>query len=371
MKIGVPKEIKNNENRVAMTPYGVADLVRLGHVVYIQSGAGSESGFADQDYVQVGGSILPGIEDVYAASDMIVKVKEPIEQEYPLVRPGQIVFTYFHFAADEKLTAAMKNSGAICIAYETVERADFSLPLLLPMSEVAGRAAVQAGARALERPYGGKGVLLGSLPGVKPGKVLVLGGGVVGTSAALTAGGMGADVTICDISIPRMRYLSEILPPNVKTLLSSEHNIRCELPHVDLVIGAVLIAGAKAPKLLTRSMLSLMEPGSVVVDVAIDQGGCFETSRPTSHSNPTYVVDGVLHYCVANIPGAFPRTSTLALTNATLPYVVLLAVKGWKQACREHVDLKKGLNIVEKQIVHLGVARAWNLPCVDVEAVLN
>ncbi|MDO5566745.1 MAG: alanine dehydrogenase [Planctomycetia bacterium] len=371
MKIGVPKEIKNNENRIAMTPYGVADLVRLGHTVYIQSGAGSQSGFADQNYVQVGGSILPSIEDVYAASDMIVKVKEPIEQEFSLVRPGQIVFTYFHFAAYEELTTAMMNAGAICIAYETVEKADHSLPLLLPMSEVAGRAAVQAGARALERPCGGKGVLLGGVPGVKPGRVLVLGGGIVGMSAAMTAAGMGADVTICDISIPRMRYLSEILPSNVKTLLSSEYNIRCELPKVDLVIGAVLIPGAKAPKLLTRSMLSLMEPGSVVVDVAIDQGGCFETSRPTSHSNPTYVVDGVVHYCVANIPGAFPRTSTLALTNATLPYIVLLAMKGWKQACREHGDLKKGLNVVGKQVVHPGVARAWNLPYTDVETVLN
>lgn len=371
MIIGIPQEIKNNENRVSMTPHGVADLVRLGHTVCVQSGAGSQSGFPDQAYAQAGASILPGIEDVYAQADMIVKVKEPIAPEYSLVRAGQIVFTYFHFAADEKLTKAMADSQAICLAYETVEKADCTLPLLLPMSEVAGRAAVQAGARALERSCGGKGVLLGGVPGVKPGKVLVLGGGIVGTSAAVVAAGMGADVTICDISISRMRYLSEVLPANIKTLFSSEYNIRNELSQVDLVIGAVLIPGAKAPKLLTRSMLSLMAPGSVIVDVAIDQGGCFETSRPTTHSNPIYEVDGVLHYCVANIPGAFPQTSTLALTNATLPYVVLLAVKGWKQACRNNDELKKGLNIVEGKVVCPGVARAWNLPCVDVETVLN
>lgn len=294
---------------------------------------------------------------------MIVKVKEPIAVEYPLVRKGQLVFTYFHFASDEKLTLAMMDSGSICLAYETVENPDATLPLLIPMSEVAGRMSIQEGARFLEKPQGGKGVLLGGVPGVKPARVLVLGGGIVGYNAALMAAGMGADVTIADISLPRLRYLDEVMPANVKTLYSSTHNIETELPVTDLVVGAVLIPGAKAPHLVTKDMLKLMKPGSVLADVAIDQGGCFETSHPTTHADPVYTVDNIVHYCVANIPGAVPQTSTLALTNATLPYVLKLADKGWKAACKEDKSLFLGLNIVEGQIVYPAVAEAFGLPC--------
>jgi alanine dehydrogenase len=293
---------------------------------------------------------------------MIVKVKEPISSEYALVRKGQLVFTYFHFASSEPLTKAMIDSGAVCCAYETVERKDRSLPLLTPMSEVAGRMATQEGCYFLERPRGGKGKLMGGVPGVKPAKVFVIGAGVVGTAAARTAAGMGADVTICDISLPRLAYLADVMPRNVKTLMSSEYNIREELKTADLVVGSVLVPGAKAPKLVTREMLSLMEPGSVLVDVAIDQGGCFETSRPTTHEEPTYYVDGILHYCVANIPGAVPYTSTLALTNATLPYALQLADKGWRKACADNEELRKGLNVVEGKVVYKEVAEAWDLP---------
>lgn len=293
---------------------------------------------------------------------MIVKVKEPIECEYKLVRKGQLVFTYFHFASSEPLTKAMIESGAVCCAYETVERKDRSLPLLIPMSEVAGRMATQEGCYFLERPRGGKGKLMGGVPGVKPAKVLVIGGGVVGTAAARTAAGMGADVTICDVSLPRLAYLADVMPKNVKTLMSSEYNIREELKSADLVVGSVLIPGAKAPKLVTRDMLALMEPGTVLVDVAIDQGGCFETSHPTTHQEPTYYVDGILHYCVANIPGAVPYTSTLALTNATLPYALQLANKGWRKACADNEELRKGLNVVEGKVVYKEVAEAWGLP---------
>ncbi|MEG1544501.1 MAG: alanine dehydrogenase, partial [Tannerellaceae bacterium] len=325
MIIGIPKEIKNNENRVALTPSGAKELVKRGHTVYVQYAAGENSGFADAAYEAAGAKILPLLEDVYLTAEMIVKVKEPIIAEYPLVRKGQLVFTYFHFASEEMLTHAMLDSQAICLAYETVENEDHTLPLLFPMSEVAGRMAVQEGARFLEKPQGGKGILLGGVPGVKPAKVLVLGGGVVGYSAALMAAGLGADVTIADISLPRLRYLSEVMPANVKTLYSSTYNIEQELPHTDLVIGAILIPGAKAPHLITRNMLQLLPKGSVLVDVAIDQGGCFETSHPTTHTDPVFRVDDILHYCVANIPGAVPQTSTLALTNATLPYVIQLA----------------------------------------------
>lgn len=367
MIIGVPKEIKNNENRVALTPAGVMELVRRGHEVYVQSTAGVNSGFKDEDYEKQGAKILPTIEDVYAIAEMIVKVKEPIAPEYKLVRKGQLVFTYFHFASSEPLTKAMIESGAICCAYETVERKDRSLPLLIPMSEVAGRMSTQEGRYFLEKPRGGKGKLLGGVPGVKPAKVFVIGAGVVGTAAARTAAGTGADVTICDISLQRLTYLADVMPKNVKTLMSSEYNIREELKTADLVIGSVLIPGAKAPKLVTRDMLKDMEPGTVMVDVAIDQGGCFETSHPTTHEDPTYYVDGILHYCVANIPGAVPYTSTLALTNATLPYILQLAGKGWKQACSDNEELRKGLNIVEGKVVYKPVAEAWGLPYQELE----
>lgn len=362
MIIGVPKEIKNNENRVGMTPSGVQEMTRNGHVVYVQSTAGVNSGFSDDAYTAAGAKILPTIEEVYASAEMIVKVKEPIECEYKLVRKGQLVFTYFHFASSEPLTKAMIESGAVCCAYETVERKDRSLPLLIPMSEVAGRMATQEGCYFLERPRGGKGKLMGGVPGVKPAKVLVIGGGVVGTAAARTAAGMGADVTICDVSLPRLAYLADVMPKNVKTLMSSEYNIREELKSADLVVGSVLIPGAKAPKLVTRDMLALMEPGTVLVDVAIDQGGCFETSHATTHQEPTYYVDGILHYCVANIPGAVPYTSTLALTNATLPYALQLANKGWRKACADNEELRKGLNVVEGKVVYKEVAEAWGLP---------
>ena len=361
MIIGVPKEIKNNENRVGMTPSGVQEMTKHGHVVYVQASAGVNSGFSDETYIAAGAKILPTIEDVYATAEMIVKVKEPIECEYKLVRKGQLLFTYFHFASSEPLTKAMIESGAVCCAYETVERKDRSLPLLVPMSEVAGRMATQEGCYFLERPRGGKGKLMGGVPGVKPAKVFVIGGGVVGTAAARTAAGMGADVTICDVSLPRLAYLADVMPKNVKTLMSSEYNIREELKTADLVVGSVLIPGAKAPKLVTRDMLALMEPGSVLVDVAIDQGGCFETSHPTTHEAPTYYVDGILHYCVANIPGAVPYTSTLALTNATLPYALQLADKGWRKACADNEELRKGMNIVEGKVVYKEVAEAWGL----------
>ena len=345
-----------------MTPAGVAELVKRGHTVYVQQTAGSNSGFTDEDYMNVGAQLLPTIEEVYAAADMIVKVKEPIAPEYKLIRRGQVVFTYFHFAADRALTEAMIESGGICIAYETVELPDRSLPLLVPMSEVAGRMSVQEGARFLEKPQGGKGKLLGGVPGVRPARVLILGGGIVGSNAAQMAAGMGAEVMITDINLARLRYLSEVLPKNVKTLYSSAHNIRMELPTVDLVIGSVLIPGDKTPHLITRDMLGLMKPGTVLVDVAIDQGGCFETSHPTTHSDPTYVVDGIVHYAVANIPGAVPFTSTMALTNATLPYTVALADKGWRKACKDDPALALGVNVADGQVVYKAVADVFGLP---------
>ncbi len=361
MIVGIPKEIKNNENRVSMTPAGVRELVKRGHTVYVQHTAGENSGFPDAEYERAGAHILPTIEEVYAIAEMIVKVKEPIEPEYKLVRRGQLVFTYFHFACDRTLTEAMLQSGATCLAYETVVDKQGTLPLLIPMSEVAGRMSVQEGARFLEKPQGGKGILLGGVPGVKPAKVLVLGGGVVGTEAALMAAGLGADVTVCDISLPRLRHLAEFMPKNVKTMFSSTYNIEQELPTTDLVIGAVLIPGAKAPHLITREMLGIMKKGSVMVDVAIDQGGCFETSHPTTHAEPVYEVDGIIHYCVANIPGAVPFTSTLALTNATLPYALRLADKGWQQACAEDPGLKLGLNVVDGKVTFPGVAEAFGM----------
>lgn len=367
MKIGIPKEIKNNENRVGATPAGVKELIAHGHEVFVQHTAGEGSGFSDAEYEQAGASILPTIEDVYAIGEMIIKVKEPIEPEYPLVRKGQVMFTYFHFASDLALTEAMIKSGAVCIAYETVRDRQGTLPLLIPMSEVAGRMSIQEGARFLEKPQGGRGVLLGGVPGVKPAKVLILGAGVVGRNAALMAAGLGADVTITDISLPVLRHCADTMPKNVKTLYSSKHNIEVELPDTDLVVGSVLIPGAKAPHLVTRDMIKSMRPGSVMVDVAIDQGGCFETSHPTTHSDPVYEVDGVIQYAVANIPGAVPYTSTLALTNATLPYAVRLADLGWQEACRQDPGLADGVNIVDGNVTFKGVAEAFDLPYVPLK----
>jgi alanine dehydrogenase len=370
MKIGIPKEIKDNENRVGMTPAGVSELIKHGHTVYVQHTAGEGSGFSDEKYVEVGAEILPTIEDVYAQSEMIVKVKEPIEPEYALIRKGQVVFTYFHFASDRPLTDAMLKSGATCIAYETVQKADRSLPLLAPMSEVAGRMAAQNGAYYLQKTKGGKGKLIGGVPGVKAAKVLVLGGGTVGEAAARVAAGMGADVTITDISLPRLRQLEMELPANVHTLYSSTHNIIKELPDTDIVIGSVLVPGDATPKLITRDMLKLMEPGTVLVDVAIDQGGCFETSHATTHTDPVYTIDGIVHYAVANIPGAVPNTSTTALTHATLGYAVALADKGWKKAVEDDPALAKGVNMVDGKVTFEAVAKVWDLPYTPLEEVL-
>lgn len=370
MIIGVPKEIKNNENRVGLTPAGVSAFVKTGHPVFVQTTAGNGSGFADADYQAAGATVLPTIADVYAKAEMIVKVKEPIEQEYALIKEGQLLFTYFHFASYEPLTHAMIERKATCLAYETVEKKDRSLPLLVPMSEVAGRMSIQEGAKYLEKPMGGRGILLGGVPGVKPAQVLVLGGGIVGTQAAKMAAGMAADVTIMDISIPRLRELDDILPANVKTVFSNEYNIREAIKTADLIVGAVLIPGAKAPHLITRDMLKEMRPGTVLVDVAVDQGGCIETCKPTTHENPTYEIDGIIHYCVANMPGAVPYTSTLALTNATLPYALQLANKGWKKACTDNEELRLGLNVVDGKVVYKGVADAFGLPYHEVSSVL-
>ncbi len=371
MIIGVPKEIKRNENRVAVIPAGVKELTKRNHKVYVQSTAGVGSGFEDEEYVQAGATILPTIEEVYQIADMIIKVKEPIEPEYKLVKKGQLLFTYFHFASSEALTKAMIESEAICIAYETVEKADKSLPLLIPMSEVAGRMAVQEGAKYLEKQYGGRGILLGGVPGVQPAKILILGGGIVGTQAAKMAAGSGANVNIVDINLQQLRYLADILPANVNTLMSTEYNIRELIKSADLIIGAVLIPGAKAPNLITRDMLKEMKPGTVLIDVAVDQGGCIETCKPTTHEDPTYEIDGIIHYCVANMPGAVPYTSTVALTNATLPYAIDLADNGWKKACKKSTELRKGLNIIEGNIVYEAVAQAFGLPFDPVEKFLK
>ncbi|GHB27083.1 alanine dehydrogenase [Mongoliitalea lutea] len=370
MIIGVPKEIKNNENRVALTPAGAKELVKRGHHVYVQHTAGLGSGFSDEEYTQAGAVVLPTIEDVYAIAEMIIKVKEPIEPEYKLIKEDQLLFTYFHFASYEPLTKAMVESKAVCLAYETVEKADRSLPLLVPMSEVAGRMAVQKGANYLEKPLKGRGILLGGVPGVLPAKVLILGGGVVGTQAAWMAAGLGADVTIMDVSLARMRYLADVMPANVKTMMSNEYNIRAMIKDADLIVGAVLIPGAKAPHLITRDMLKDMKPGTVLVDVAVDQGGCIETCTPTTHENPTYIIDDVVHYCVANMPGAVPYTSTLALTNATLPYAIQLADKGWKKAAQENPELVPGLNVINGEIVYKAVADAFDMSYVPVEKYL-
>jgi len=371
MIIGVPKEIKNNENRVALTPAGAKELIKRGHQVYVQQSAGIGSGFSDEDYKAAGASLLPSIEATYQIAEMIMKVKEPIESEYSLIKPNQLLFTYFHFASYEPLTKAMVASKAICLAYETVEKSDRSLPLLVPMSEVAGRMAIQKGANYLEKPLGGRGILLGGVPGVLPAKVLILGGGIVGTQAAWMAAGLGADVIIMDVSLPRMRYLADVMPANVKTMMSNEYNIREQIKQADLIVGAVLIPGAKAPHLITKDMLKDMKKGAVLVDVAVDQGGCIETCKPTTHENPTYIIDDVVHYCVANMPGAVPYTSTLALTNATLPYAIQLADKGWKKAAQENADLVPGLNVIQGDIVYKAVAEAFNMPYTPVEKYLS
>ncbi len=359
MIIGIPKEIKTNENRVSMTPAGVMELTKRKHKVYVQATAGEGSGYTDKDYREAGASIVRKIEDVYKRSEMIVKVKEPIKQEYSLIKDDQLLFTYFHFASYKPLTDAMIKSNSVCLAYETVTDPDGSLPLLIPMSEVAGRMATQEGAKYLEKPMGGRGVLLGGVPGVSPANVLVLGGGIVGTQAAKMAAGLGANVIMLDIDLNRMRELDNIMPANVSTMYSNEYNIKNLIPNMDLIIGAVLIPGAKAPHLITRKMLKSMRPGTVLVDVAVDQGGCIQTCKPTTHSNPTYVIDGIIHYCVANMPGAVPYTSTIALTNATLPYVIKLASKGWKKACKEDAGLANGLNVIHGKVVHEGVAKAF------------
>ncbi len=371
MIVGVPKEIKNNENRVGITPAGVSDLINDGHKVYVQSTAGVGSGFEDQDYIDAGANISATIEDTYDIADMIVKVKEPIEPEYSLVKENQTLFTYFHFASSEPLTRAMIDRKGVCIAYETVRKKDGSLPLLIPMSEVAGRMSVQQGAKYLEKPMQGRGILLGGVPGVSPAKVMILGGGIVGTEAAKMAAGLGADVTILDLNLARLRHLSEIMPANVRTIMSSDFNIRRMIRNHDLIIGAVLIPGAKAPKLITKDMLQDMRPGTVLVDVAVDQGGCFETTKPTTHQDPVYSIEGVLHYSVANMPGAVPYTSTLALTNATLPYVKQLANKGWKDACKSSKDLREGLNIINGTVVHEGVAKAFDLEWKEAQVFIN
>jgi alanine dehydrogenase len=371
MKIGVPKEIKTNENRIALVPAGAEALITAGHSVLVETGAGLGSGFSDADYAAVGAKIAPDAATVWKDSEMIMKVKEPIKQEWPHMRKDQLIFTYFHFAADEELTKAHHKSGAICVAYETVELPSHELPLLTPMSEVAGRMAVQEGAKYLEKLYGGRGVLLGGVPGVVPAKVVILGGGIVGINSAKMAAGMGAKVVILDISLERLRYLSDVMPANVQTIYSNRHNILEQIETADLVVGGVLIPGAKAPKLVRREDLKRMQAGSVIVDVAVDQGGCVETTHATTHENPTYVVDGVIHYAVANMPGGVPRTSTLALTNATLPYALQLANKGWKRALRENPALLKGLNVAEGKVTYQAVSDAFGLDYHEPAAFVN
>ncbi|MDE3056704.1 MAG: alanine dehydrogenase [Bacteroidota bacterium] len=371
MIIGVPKEIKTNENRVGLLPVGVQTLKSFGHTVLVETKAGVGSGFDDETYAKAGAKISKTAKEVYHKADMIIKVKEPIKPEYSLIRDGQILFTYFHFAASKELTQAMMKTRAVCIAYETVQRADGSLPLLIPMSEVAGRMAPQEGAKYLEKTMGGRGILLGGVPGTEPADVVVLGGGVVGTNAAKIAAGLGARVTILDNNLYRLRHLDDIMPKNVVTMMSNHYNVQKAVYRADVVIGAVLIPGAKAPKLVTKDMLKHMKPGSVVVDVAVDQGGCIETCKPTTHENPTFVVDGVVHYCVANMPGAVPFTSTVALTNATLPYAVEIANKGWEKAVQTNNEIKLGLNMVDGYITYKGVADAFGYKLTSVEEAVR
>ncbi|PIW69995.1 MAG: alanine dehydrogenase [Ignavibacteriales bacterium CG12_big_fil_rev_8_21_14_0_65_30_8] len=371
MYIGVPKEIKTKEFRVALLPVGVATLIKNGHKVVVETGAGLGSSFTDEDYKAAGAEIASGPEEIFANVDMIMKVKEPIKKEHTMIREGQIVFTYFHFAADKILTQAMIDSKCIAIAYETVQRKDGSLPLLIPMSEVAGRMASQEGAKYLEKASGGRGVLLGGVPGTGPGEVIVLGGGIVGTNSAKIASGLGAKVTIFDNNLYRLRYLDDVMPKNVFTMMSNEYYIREALPKADLVIGAILIPGGKAPHLITKEMLKLMKPGSVLVDVAVDQGGCIETTKPTTHDNPTFIIDDIVHYCVANMPGAVPHTSTLALTNATLPYAVEIANKGYEKAVKTNEEIKLGLNVIDGKVTYKAVADAFDMKYQSVEEVIG
>ncbi|MDO8293125.1 MAG: alanine dehydrogenase [Gallionella sp.] len=371
MKVGIPKEIKTNENRVALVPAGVEALVSAGHLVIVETGAGLGSGFGDALYQAAGAQIVQDADAVWASADLIVKVKEPIEPEWKHIRPGQVIFTYFHFAASEQLTRAHMASGAVCIAYETVELLSRELPLLTPMSEVAGRMAVQEGAKYLERFYGGRGILLGGVPGVPPAKVVILGGGVVGINAAKMAAGLGAHVILLDVSLERLRYLSDVMPANVQLIFSDRHTLLKQIANADMVIGAVLVHGAVAPKLIHREDLKTMHKGAVIVDVAIDQGGCVETMHPTTHENPTFIVDGIIHYGVANMPGGVPLTSTLALTNATLPYVLKLVNQGYRQALKESPALLKGLNIIGGKITHRKVAEAFGLEYHPAESMID
>ena len=370
MIIGVPKEVKNNENRVAATPASVHEFIAHGHTVLVETGAGAGSGYPDAEYASEGAVIVPAAEGVWADAEMILKVKEPIGSEYPLMREGQVLFTYLHLAADEPLTRALIERGVQAIAYETVQLPSRQLPLLTPMSEVAGRMSIQVGATYLQQTNGGKGILLGGVPGVIEAEVVIIGGGVVGTNAAKVAIGMGANVTIIELNVERLRYLDDVLHGRVHTLASSRKNIANALEKADLVIGSVLIPGARAPKLVTAAMVDAMKPGSVMVDVAIDQGGCFETSRPTTHSDPTYMVNDVVHYCVTNMPGAVPRTGTQALTNVTTPYALAIADKGWVRALGDDAALALGANVINGQVVYGGVADTFGLPTVALDEAI-
>ena len=371
MKIGIPKEIKSNENRVALVPAGAAALVAAGHIVIVETGAGLGSDFSDAQYLLAGAQIAHDVDAVWSASDLIVKVKEPIAPEWKHIKSGQVIFTYFHFAANEQLTRTLIASGAVCIAYETVELPSGELPLLTPMSEVAGRMAVQEGAKYLENLYGGRGILLGGVPGVSPAKVVIIGGGVAGMSAAKVAAGMGAQIIILDTSLERLRYLGDVMPPNVQPVFSNRQNLLEQITNADLVIGAVLVHGAVAPKLLRREDLVRLHRGAVIVDVSIDQGGCVETMRPTTHENPTFIVDGIVHYGVANMPGGVPLTATLALTNATLPYVLQLVNRGYRQALKESPALLKGLNIIGGKVTHKKVAETFGLEYHAAESIVG
>jgi alanine dehydrogenase len=371
MIVGVPKEVKESEYRVALVPAGAEALTEAGHTVLIEAGAGEGSAVTDEEYGEHGATVIADAAEIYARADLIVKVKEPLPEEYPLIRPGQVLFTYFHFAADEGLTRAMLERRAVCLAYETLKLEDGSLPLLTPMSEIAGRMAIQEGAKYLERPMEGRGILLSGVPGVSPANIVILGGGVVGANAAKIAAGIGARVTILDINLERLRYLDDVMPKNVVTLFSDRVNIRRMLGEADLLIGAILIRGDRAPVLVTREMLTLMKRGAVIVDVAVDQGGCMETTRPTTHRNPTYIVEGVVHYCVTNMPGAVAGTSTYALTNVTLPYVLQLARLGWRPALRESLPLRHGLNVADGKVVLPALAELYGLPLHPVSEVLG
>ncbi len=370
MIVGVPKEIKKNENRISLTPFGAEELIKSGNSVLIEKSAGNASGFSDEDYIKSGATIVSNSVEIYSKSDMIVKVKEPIGEELKLIKENQIVFTFFHFAASESLTKGMIDNGSISIAYETVQKDNGELPLLVPMSEVAGRMAVQNGAKCLEANMGGKGKLLSGVPGVEPATVTVLGGGVVGANAAKLAAGLGAKVNILDINPERLRYLNDVMPPNVVTLYSNSHNILELLPKTDLLIGAVLIVGAKAPNLVTKEMLQYMDKKSVIVDVAVDQGGCVETCKPTTHEDPTYEVNGITHYCVANMPGAVPYTSTLALSNSTFKYIYELANSDLSKNLSQFNELNSGINIYKGNITHKAVADSFKLKYSSLESFL-